>query len=103
MFKYGVMLLATAAVLVFSPAAMAEKKCLPHQSAVVCPKEPNGGIAVTSSGQIKCGPGACLIDRSGRVICSGVPGGGAGFNAAGTPKCEGGCQNGEDTFCLTLR
>ncbi|MDR1165432.1 MAG: hypothetical protein LBO66_06090 [Deltaproteobacteria bacterium] len=87
-----------------STGAYAHKECLAGpNNAVVCPKEPEGGIALNQSGQFACGVGACVRNRHGAVQCSSVPGGGAGIATNGLVKCEGNCVAGQANLCVTLR
>ena len=64
---------------------------------------PAGGIAVTSIGQILCGPGQCMTTTLGDVVCSSQPGGYIAVNSIGQILCTGGCVNASAGYCQVPR
>lgn len=69
---------------------------------VVCGDTPGGGAMRNSLGQVRTGPGQCVLNFLGQVMCSAVPGGGAAVNSLGQVVCAGGCVPGRWTFCLAM-
>jgi hypothetical protein len=88
--------------------AMAQKQCLTATyGELVCPKDFGGGIATTRSGEIVCGPGACISSGGvyGQVYCSSIKGGGVarGGYLDHEVICEGGCIEGSASYCSVTR
>jgi hypothetical protein len=66
-------------------------RCLADINGEIRCSTPGGGIQLDRYRMPACGPGQCIVDRSGDVVCSAVKRGSAATNINGEVVCTGGC------------
>lgn len=73
--------------------------CLKSTTGKIYCSPPNGGIMMSSTHQIVCGPGQCIMDSVAKIVCSSQPGGYVSRNLAGQVVCTGGCEDAAQSKC----
>ena len=73
--------------------------CLKSTTGKIYCAPPNGGIMMSSTHKIVCGPGQCIMDSVAKIICSSQPGGYVTRNLAGQVVCTGGCEEAAQSKC----
>lgn len=101
-FRRSLCLFGLALMLLGSPAASAESKCLwaLDMDRVYCAPTYGDVVHDINSGRFLCAPGQCVINGSGKFRCSSVPGGAAVLDSRNRAACVGGCQEPAENFCF---
>lgn len=73
--------------------------CLKSTTGKIFCSPPNGGIMMSSTHKIVCGPGQCIMDSVAQIVCSSQSGGYVTRNLAGQVVCTGGCEAASQAKC----
>ena len=97
LFLFGALLLMNASVVIAHEDG--RDGCLKSTTGKIYCSPPNGGIMMSSTHQIVCGPGQCIMDSVAQIVCSSQPGGYVSRNLAGQVVCTGGCEDASQSKC----